>query len=95
MGKKRPKHDPTDSYFHLARQLAKCMMISNNLNWNNHGGYTKMTAPSLNVNATDEDELKRIIVHKGLSDNCSTEVSKLKHSIVNETLSQNNFTDVS
>ena len=24
--KKRPKHDPTDSYFYLARHLAKCMM---------------------------------------------------------------------
>ena len=26
--KKRPKHEPTGSYFHLAWQLAKCMMIS-------------------------------------------------------------------
>ena len=24
--KKRPKHEPTDRYFCLARQLAKCMM---------------------------------------------------------------------
>ena len=24
--KKRPKHEPTDSYFYLARQLTKCMM---------------------------------------------------------------------
>ena len=31
--KKRPKHEPTDSYFHLARQLSKCMMRSDNLNW--------------------------------------------------------------
>ena len=30
--KKRPKHEPTDSYFYLAIQLAKCMMISNTLN---------------------------------------------------------------
>ena len=27
--KKRPKNDTTDSYFYLARQLAKCMMRSN------------------------------------------------------------------
>ena len=54
--KKRPKHDPTDSYFNLARQLAKCMMRSDNLNWHNHGGYTKMTTPSSNVNVTDEEE---------------------------------------
>ena len=44
--KKRPKHEPTDSYFHLARQLAKCMMRSDNLNWHDHGSYTEMTAPS-------------------------------------------------
>ena len=31
--KKRPKHEPTDSYFHLAKQLAKCMMRSDKLNW--------------------------------------------------------------
>ena len=24
--KKRPKHEPTESYFSLARKLAKCMM---------------------------------------------------------------------
>ena len=28
--KKRPKHEPTDSYFHLARELAEFMMRSNN-----------------------------------------------------------------
>ena len=29
---KRPKHEPTDSYFYLARQLTKCTMIDDNLN---------------------------------------------------------------
>ena len=53
--KKRPKHEPTDRYFHLSRQLAKCTMISDNLNWYDHGGYTVMTAPSLNVNVTDKN----------------------------------------
>ena len=43
--KKRPKNEPTDSYFYLARQLAKCMMVSDTLNWHDYGGYTKMTAP--------------------------------------------------
>ena len=38
--KKRPKHEPTDSYFHLERQLAECMMRCDNLNWHDHGGYT-------------------------------------------------------
>ena len=56
--KKRPKHEPTDRYFHLAWQLVKCMMRSDNLNWQDHGSYTKMTAPSSNVNVTDKDESK-------------------------------------
>ena len=74
--KKRPKHEPTDSYFHLARQHAKCMMRSNNLNWPDCGGYTEMTAPSLNVNAMDGEESKRIMVHEDLSENCSTYVGE-------------------
>ena len=65
--KKIPKHEPTDSYFHLARKLEKCMMRSDNLNWNDHGSYTKMTAPSSNVNVTDEEKSKEIIVHETLS----------------------------
>ena len=35
--KKRPKHEPTNSYFRLARQLAKCIMRSDKLNLHNHG----------------------------------------------------------
>ena len=84
--KKSPKHEPTDIYFHLARQLAKCMMRYNNLNWHDYGGYAEMTAPSLNVNAMDEDESKRIIMHEGLSENCSTDVSESKQNIVNKNL---------
>ena len=53
--KKRPKYEPTDSYFHLARQPAKCMMRSDNLNWQDHGGFMEMNAPSSNFNVTDED----------------------------------------
>ena len=48
-GKKRPKDDPTESYFRLARDIAKCMIRSDKLNWYDHGGYTKRTAPYLNV----------------------------------------------
>ena len=71
------------------------MMISKNLNWNNHGGDTEITSTSLNVNATDEDESKHIIVKKISSENSSTDVSKSKQNTVNETLSQNNTADVS
>ena len=40
--KKRPKHEPTSSCFHLAKQLAKCVMISDKLNQHNHGSYTEI-----------------------------------------------------
>ena len=53
-----------------------------------------MTAPSLNVNSTDKDESKSIILHEGLSENCSTDVGKSKRNIFNEPLSQNNSADV-
>ena len=93
--KKRPKHEPTDSYFHLARQLAKCMMRSNNPNWHDHGGYTEMTDPYLNVTAMDKDESKRIIVHEGLSENFSSDVIESECNIFNETLLHNNYAEVS
>ena len=84
-----PKREPTESYFHLARQLAKCMIRSDKLNWYNHGGYTEMTAPYSNVNVTNESESKRNIVNEKLSQSCSTNKKKTKRSIVNETLLRN------
>ena len=54
-----------------------------------------MTAPSSNVNVTDEGESKQIIVHENLSENFSTDVSKSERNIVNKTLSQNNSAEVS
>ena len=54
--KRIPTHDPTPSYFHLVRQLAKCMMRSDEHNRHIHGSYAEETAPSSNVNVTDEDE---------------------------------------
>ena len=70
------------------------MMRADTLNWHDYGGYTEMTAPSLNVYSTDEVGSKCIIVHETLSQNFSTEKGKSKQSIVNETLSQNYSTDV-
>ena len=54
---KRTKHEPTHSYFHLARKIAKCTMISDQLNWHDHGGYMEITAPYLNVNDTSAEFL--------------------------------------
>ena len=92
--KKRPKHKPTDRYFYLAIQLAKCMMRSDALNWHGYGGYSKMTAPSSNLCFTDKDESKHIIVHETLSHICSTNQDKSKQSIVNKTLLPNYSADV-
>ena len=86
--KRITKHEPTPSYFHLVRQLAKCMMISDEHNWHIHGSYAEDTAPSLNVNVADEDESKEIIVHKTLSENQSKDVSESERNIFNINLSQ-------
>ena len=93
--KKSPKYEPTDSYFHILIQLAKCMIRSDNLNWHDHGGYAKTTALSLNFNFMDEDESKHIIVHRSLLENFSTDINESKLNIVSETLSRNNYADVS
>ena len=54
-----------------------------------------MTAPSSNVNVTDKEKSKQIIVHETLSENNSTDVSESECNIVNGTLSQNNSSNVS
>ena len=52
------------------------MLISDEYNQHVHYGYAEGTAPSLNVNDTDKDESKEIIVYEPLSKNLSMEVSK-------------------
>ena len=71
------------------------MMRSDKFNRHDHGGYTEMTSPSSNVNVTDEDKSKKIIVHETLSENSSTDLSKSERNIVNKNLSQNNSANVS
>ena len=70
------------------------MMRYDNINWHDHSSYTEMTALSLNVNVTDKDESKEIIVHETLSKNLSMDISESECNIVHETLSQNNSADV-
>ena len=91
--KKRTKNEPTDSYFYLVIQLAKCMMRSDTLNWHDYGSYTEMNDPSSNFYSMDKGGSKSIIVHKTLSQSCSTDEDKSKHIIVRETLSQSCSTD--
>ena len=71
--KKRPKHKPTDSYFYVARQLAKCMMRSDTLNSHVYPERTEMTDPSSHVYSRDENKSKGIIVHENLLQSCSTD----------------------
>ena len=75
----------TDTFIYQGN-FAKCMTRSDNLNWYDHGCYTEMTDPFSNVNVTYKDESKEIIVHKTLSENSSTDVSKSERNIVNKTL---------
>ena len=70
------------------------MMRSNELNRHVHDSYAEKTAPSSNVNVTDKDESKEIIVHKTLSENQYKDVSESECNIVHKTLSQNNSADV-
>ena len=46
------------------------MMISDKHNQHVHGSYAKDTAPSSNVNVTDKDESKEIIMHENLLRSC-------------------------
>ena len=69
-------------------------MRSDEHNRHVHGSYAEETAPSSNINVTDEDKSKEIIVHETLSDNQYMDVSESECNIVHETLPQNNSSDV-
>ena len=92
--KRIPKYEPTSIHHHLVGCIAECMIRCDEYNRHVHGSYAEDTAPSSNVNVTDKDESKEIIVHKILSKNQSRDVSESECNIVHETLSQNNSSDV-
>ena len=70
------------------------MMRSDEHNRHVHGSYAEETSPSSNVNVTNGDESKIIIVHKNLSENQSKDASESECNIIHKSLSQNNYTDV-
>ena len=80
--KKRPRHDPTYSYFYLARNLEKCMMIADDLNLHVYPLRTEMTAtkqiPTSHVCSTHESELIEFLVDKTLSQICPTDDEESK-----------------
>ena len=86
--RKRPKHEPTDSYFYLAKQLDKCMMGTNALNL--HVGYLGTDAtgtkqiPISHVCDLDERKSKEILVDENLLQVCSTNEGESESVIVDE-----------
>ena len=51
-------------------------MRSDEHNWHVHGSYAEETDLSSNVNVTDDDESKEIILHETLSESQSKDVGK-------------------
>ena len=76
------KHERTDSYLHLARQLSKCMTRADTLNWQDYGGYTEITAPSSIFCSMEKDDSKRVILNNNLSQSCSANEDVSKQSFV-------------
>ena len=69
------------------------MMRDDALNSHIYSVRTEITALSLHVYSTDEEESKGIIVHETLSHSCYTDEEKSKGIIVNKNLSQSCSTD--
>ena len=73
---RRPKHEPTDSYFYPARQLEKFIMRYDALNSDNYPVRTEMTGakriPISHVCYMDHSKPKEFLVDETLSQVCST-----------------------
>ena len=86
--KKRPKHEPTNSYFYLARQLTKCMMRADALNSHIYPVRTETTDTKhiliSHVFSIDESELGEFLVGIFLLQVYSTDEDESKGIIDNE-----------
>ena len=76
--RRRPKHAPTNTYFYLVRQLTKCMLRADAINFHVYPVRTGMTTTT-----------KHILISRV----CSTKKSKLKGFLVDKTLPRNYSTD--
>ena len=78
--RKRPKHEPTDSYFYIARQISKCMMIDDAFNFHVEPVISEMTGmhqiPILHVCSSYKSKSKGIIEDKDLLQVCYTDEIK-------------------
>ena len=90
--RRRPKYEPTDSYFYLARQLAKCMMRADSLNLHVYPVIMEMDdmkhIPISRVCSTDESESEELIVDRTLSQVCSTDKDESKIIIIDESFTE-------
>ena len=90
--RKRPKLEPTDSYFYIARQLDKCMMRSDALNLHVDPVITEMTSMQhiliSHVYDSDQSKSKEIPADKTLSPYCSTDKSESEIIIVDESYTE-------
>ena len=86
--RKRPKHEPTDSYFYLARQLERFMTRSDVLNLHVYPVRTEMTVtqkiPISHVYSNTESELKEFLVDGTILQICSTNENESKSIIIDK-----------
>ena len=78
--RKSPKHEPTESYFYLSRQIDKCMMRSDAFNSHVDTVRTEITGMQQilisQVCDLDKRKSKGIFAEKNLSQVCSTDERK-------------------
>ena len=90
--RRRPKHEPTDSYFYLAGQLAKCMMRADDLSSHVYlvitEMYGKKQIPILHVCYIDESESEEFLVDENSLQVCSTDTDESKMIIANESYTE-------
>ena len=86
--RKRPKHETTDRYFYLARQLARCMMIDDAFNFHVEPVRTEMTSTqqilTLYVCDPEKSKSKEILVGENLLQVCSKDHSESETVIIDE-----------
>ena len=86
------QHEPTSSYFYIARKLANCMMRADKFNLNVEPVRTKITGTQhiliSHVCDLDESESKMTLVVEKSSQFCSTEESESESVIVNESYTE-------
>ena len=84
--RKRPKHEPTGSYFYLSRHISKCMIRADALNSHIYPVRMEMTAtkniPTSYICSTGERKLKELPVGKTLLQICSTDKGESKGIVV-------------